>query len=117
MKLLELTLALVILALSTNYAHSKFNMEKIFQNIVKPKAKESIKSKNAVKFSFSNCGPSSDPFTVASLMVHPDPVKLPGNITLNGEANIKSDLTGPMQVKSRNEKPVLGNLLIEGYFY
>jgi hypothetical protein len=37
-----------------------------------------VLSNQAFGFSFSNCGPNTDPFIVNLLSVQPDPIKTPG---------------------------------------
>jgi hypothetical protein len=40
------------------------------------------KEPELVGFSWHNCGPGSDPFQVKSLDLTPDPVRVPGNVTV-----------------------------------
>ena len=77
MRLTEAVLVLEILALSITIVYSKFNLEKVFENIVHPSNSLTTKKAN-VKFSYNNCGPSTDILTVNSLSVSPEPLKLPG---------------------------------------
>ena len=60
-----------------------------FQNVVLPQVKS---------FKFSNCGKSSDPINVSSLELGPDPVKIPGNITVAVQAKVGQDLKAPIKV-------------------
>ncbi|CAF1616251.1 unnamed protein product [Adineta ricciae] len=44
-------------------------------------------------FSWQNCGPSSDPVQAKSLSVSPDPILVPGNLTLGLTVNVASTIT------------------------
>ena len=54
-----------------------------------------------IKFSYSNCGPSTDPLFVQSLSVSPDPIKLPGTITVTGAFEFTKNITGPITVRNQ----------------
>ncbi|CAF1028089.1 unnamed protein product [Adineta ricciae] len=43
-----------------------------------------------LKFSWENCGPSTDPIKIVSLAVGPDPIRLPVNITKPLPADIEA---------------------------
>ena len=77
MKSFNLMLHIVVFAFCMHIAYSKYNVNKVFESIFHTST-TSAKPKNTVQFSFNNCGPSTDPFTVSNLAVQPDPVKLPG---------------------------------------
>ncbi len=51
-------------------------------------------------FTFENCGKSSDPIQVTKLVLGPDPVKIPGNISLAVNASTSKILAAPIKVKS-----------------
>ncbi len=53
------------------------------------------------KFSYQNCGPSTDPFQVNSLQISPDPLRIPGSVTLSGDAKIAQNITGPLTMNVR----------------
>jgi hypothetical protein len=77
MKLYEILLAFEVLSFSLTVVYSKYNLEKVFESIVNPLNSKTTKKTN-VKFSFNNCGPNTDILTVNSLLVYPEPLKLPG---------------------------------------
>ena len=90
-------LLFVLVLIYASQVYCKFNIKKLFHHDAAEHKNEPVTPKK-LKFSYENCGPASDIFIVDSLMVTPDPIKLPGNINLNGEVNIKSNITAPLQV-------------------
>ena len=69
---------------------------------------------NQVKsFKFQNCGKSSDPIQVESLTLGPDPLKIPGNITLAVKSSTSQDLTAPIKVNSFCHR--FGQSIVFGY--
>ena len=76
--------------------------------------KLSLKEKNPLAFSqkesgpmvqgftFENCGKSSDPIKVTKLQLGPDPVKIPGNISLAVNASTSKVLAAPIKVIESN---------------
>ena len=55
--------------------------------------------KSLKTFSFTNCGPSTDPFIVSLLSVQPDPIKLPGKINVDAIVQISQNITEPLTVR------------------
>ncbi len=53
-------------------------------------------------FTFENCGKSSDPIKVTKLQLGPDPVKIPGNISLAVNASTSKVLAAPIKVIESN---------------
>lgn len=51
-------------------------------------------------FKFENCGPDDDTFKVKSLDLQPNPLKLPGTITVAVAGSIGQNVTGPISVIS-----------------
>ena len=49
-------------------------------------------------FKFQNCGKSTNPIQVESLTLGPDPLKIPGNITLAVKSSTSQSLTAPIKV-------------------
>lgn len=49
-------------------------------------------------FSYSNCGGAQAMANISSLSVKPDPVSLPGPITIATKIDIGSDLVQPLKV-------------------
>jgi len=49
-------------------------------------------------FKFENCGPADDTFKVNSLDLRPNPLKLPGTITVGVECTLGQNVTGPLSV-------------------
>jgi hypothetical protein len=98
MKHLKLFTIFFIIAIATNQITCKFNLNKILEKYRLLFAKRPISESNSkiLKFSYQNCGPNSDPFQVNTLQITPDPLKLPGDVYLTGEANVKQNITGPL---------------------
>eukprot|EP00043_Microstomoeca_roanoka_P008484 m.81701 g.81701 ORF g.81701 m.81701 type:complete len:201 (+) comp14262_c0_seq1:214-816(+) len=57
-------------------------------------------------FNFHDCGQASDPGHVSKLTISPDPIKLPGNVTVAVAASLSSNVTSPIQVDLTMEKKV-----------
>ena len=49
-------------------------------------------------FSWSSCSKDGDPSNLTSLSVSPDPIKLPGNVTLAFSGNLNVNLASPLAV-------------------
>ena len=96
-------LLFVVVLFYASQVNCKFSIKKLFHHDATENKNEPA-TPHKLKFNFENCGPASDIFIVDSLMVTPDPIKLPGNINLNGEVNIKSNITAPLQVCYLNLK-------------
>jgi hypothetical protein len=104
---------IILFVVALSQVSCKFNIKNLFHKYHDENANANTNTKmtpHKLTFSFQNCGPSSDIFIVDSLMVTPDPIKLPGNLNLNGEVNIKSNITGPLQVSLKTIKCL--NLII-----
>ncbi len=69
----------------------KYNLQKLY------KAYANELEEN-VKFSYQNCGPPSDPVKINALSVSPDPLHVPGVITISAAATLEKDLTAPLTV-------------------
>ncbi|CAF0900342.1 unnamed protein product [Brachionus calyciflorus] len=82
----------------------KYNLNKIFESyekiFKKLESNEQINRPDSqltnLQFSFSNCGPSNDPFRVKSLSLLPDPLKIPGNVTFSGDATFDTMVSSPI---------------------
>lgn len=98
MKHLTLCTILIIIAIATNQISCKFSFSKILDKYRALFGKDSTGESNSkvVKFSYQNCGPNSDPFQVNTLQITPDPLKLPGDVYMTGDANVKQNITGPL---------------------
>lgn len=53
-------------------------------------------------FSWDNCDTGKDPAVVKSLKVEPDPIPVPGNITISVETMTKVSLSSPVKVSLGN---------------
>ena len=71
-----------------NLVVCKYNINKILKEA----------HNNSLKFSWQNCGPSNDILQLTSLNVSPDPVPLPGVLTIDINANLLSNVKGPLSV-------------------
>jgi len=69
--------------------------------MVVPKHAEQAKVSS---FSWSNCGSKSDPIQLKNLTVKPDPVKLPGQVTLEFAADVNVTLASPVQASIQLKK-------------
>ena len=98
--MLKLMIFALVLVLSLNNVDSKYNLNKLQKNYV------SYKLNDKAKFSFSSCGPSSDPVVLNSLTIQPDPVKVPGQITFSGDVSLKQNITGPLRLQLKITKIV-----------
>jgi hypothetical protein len=97
MQHLKLCTIFFIIVIVSNQISCKFNIYKILDKYRSLVAKPSIGVSNKIlKFSYQNCGPNSDPFQVNTLQITPDPLKLPGDVYLTGDANVKQNITGPL---------------------
>ncbi|CAF0781753.1 unnamed protein product [Rotaria sp. Silwood1] len=61
-----------------------------------------------LNFSWEDCGPSSDPIQVTSLTISPDPVEIPGDLTLAVSADITSALPTDIYIALTMERKVDG---------
>ncbi|XP_007528830.1 ganglioside GM2 activator [Erinaceus europaeus] len=59
-------------------------------------------------FSWDNCDEGKDPALITSLTVEPDPIVIPGNLTISGETKTDVALKAPQQVELTVEKEVAG---------
>ena len=55
-----------------------------------------------IKFSYSNCGPKTDPLQVQALSVSPDPIHFPGNLTITAAAALSSNISSPITVSIKD---------------
>jgi len=51
-----------------------------------------------LKFSWKDCGDSSYPASITNILLKPDPLQLPGNVTLGFNAKLDVDLKAPLKV-------------------
>lgn len=59
-------------------------------------------------FSWDNCDEGKDPVVVKSLTLEPDPIVIPGNVTVSAEAKTSVALKSPQKVELTVEKEVAG---------
>ena len=71
-----------------NLVDCKYNIKKILKEA----------HNTSLQFSWQNCGPSNDILQLTSLNVSPDPVPLPGVLTIDINANLLSNVKGPLSV-------------------
>jgi len=57
-------------------------------------------------FSFSDCAPANAPAHVTKLSISPDPVELPGNITVAAAAALTANISAPISAEVKLEKKV-----------
>eukprot|EP00069_Balaena_mysticetus_P010576 bmy_20714T0 len=58
--------------------------------------------------SWDNCDEGKDPAVINSLTVEPDPIVIPGNMTISAEVRTTVDLKDPLKVVLTLEKEVAG---------
>ena len=51
-------------------------------------------------FSWGNCGSASDPIVISSLSLQPDPLHIPGDITLSFNATLRTAVQAPIKVRN-----------------
>uniref|UniRef100_A0A8C6W3B7 GM2 ganglioside activator protein n=1 Tax=Nannospalax galili TaxID=1026970 RepID=A0A8C6W3B7_NANGA len=59
-------------------------------------------------FSWDNCDEGKDPAVLNSLTLEPDPIVVPGNVTVSVEGKTSIPLTSPQKVELTVEKEVAG---------
>nr|XP_004666581.1 ganglioside GM2 activator [Jaculus jaculus] len=59
-------------------------------------------------FSWDNCDEGKDPAVVKSLTLEPDPIVIPGNVTVSAEGKTSVPLTSPQKVELTVEREVAG---------
>ncbi|XP_059864479.1 ganglioside GM2 activator [Delphinus delphis] len=59
-------------------------------------------------FSWDNCDEGKDPVVINSLTVEPDPIVIPGNMTISAEVRTTAYLKDPLKVVLTLEKEVAG---------
>ncbi|XP_054547541.1 ganglioside GM2 activator [Talpa occidentalis] len=64
--------------------------------------------RRASNFTWDNCDEGKDPAVVTSMTVEPDPIAVPGNLTVSAEAKTSVPLLTPLKVELTVEKEVAG---------
>ncbi|XP_055286099.1 ganglioside GM2 activator isoform X1 [Moschus berezovskii] len=59
-------------------------------------------------FSWDNCDAGKDPAVINSLTLEPDPIAIPGNLTITAEAKTSAVLSDPLKVELTVEKHIAG---------
>ncbi|XP_008575906.1 PREDICTED: ganglioside GM2 activator [Galeopterus variegatus] len=59
-------------------------------------------------FSWDNCDEGKDPAVINSLSLEPDPIVIPGNVTVSAEGRTSVPLSSPQKVELTVEKEVAG---------
>uniref|UniRef100_A0A8C9AJS9 MD-2-related lipid-recognition domain-containing protein n=1 Tax=Prolemur simus TaxID=1328070 RepID=A0A8C9AJS9_PROSS len=59
-------------------------------------------------FSWDNCDEGKDPAVIKSLTLEPDPIVVPGNVTISANGKTSVTLTSPLKVELTVEKEVAG---------
>ncbi|KAM9731623.1 ganglioside GM2 activator isoform 3-T3 [Dama dama] len=59
-------------------------------------------------FSWDNCDAGKDPAVINSLTLEPDPIAIPGNLTISAEAKTSAVLSDPLKVELTVEKHIAG---------
>jgi len=58
-------------------------------------------------FSWKSCGQQSDPTTINDISISPDPITLPGNLTIGVDAKLNVPLTAPISLDLSIKKKVV----------
>ncbi|XP_053423408.1 ganglioside GM2 activator [Nycticebus coucang] len=73
-----------------------------------PAAPARIHLKQLGSFSWDNCDEGKDPAVIKSLTLEPDPIIIPGNVTVSAEGKTSVLLSSPQKVELTVEKEVAG---------
>ncbi|XP_057586670.1 ganglioside GM2 activator [Hippopotamus amphibius kiboko] len=73
-----------------------------------PAAPARLLSNRVSSFSWENCDQGKDPVVIKSLTLEPDPIVVPGNVTVSAEVKTIVDLESPLKVQITVEKEVAG---------
>lgn len=73
-----------------------------------PAAPVSVLSERLRSFSWDNCDEGKDPMVLKSLTLEPDPIAVPGNVTVSAEVKTTVALSAPQKVELTVEKEVAG---------
>ncbi|XP_037657983.1 ganglioside GM2 activator [Choloepus didactylus] len=76
--------------------------------LVGPAAPAQVRPHQFRHFSWDNCDEGKDPAVVKSLTLEPDPIAIPGNLTVSAEVKTGVPLTSPQKVELTVEKEVAG---------
>ncbi|KAG8509303.1 Ganglioside GM2 activator [Galemys pyrenaicus] len=66
------------------------------------------RSRQASNFTWDNCDDGKDPAVVTSMTMEPDPVAVPGNLTVSAEVKTSVPLSAPLKAELTLEKEVAG---------
>lgn len=77
----------------------KYNANKLLN-------KYNVIDEENLKFSYKNCGPSSDPLQFKSLTLSPDPIHFPGDVFVSADVSLANNLTSPITVSLKVVKVV-----------
>ncbi|KAG8225758.1 hypothetical protein J437_LFUL005717, partial [Ladona fulva] len=55
-------------------------------------------ARNKLRIAWSNCGTDSDPVKINDLTITPEPLSVPGLLTLTADVDLKSNITSPIKV-------------------
>ncbi len=87
--MLNCYIIILLLLLLNDRVDCKYNVNKLLKEA----------QNKSLKFSWQNCGPPNDILKLSSLNVSPDPVPLPGVLTIDIDANLQNNIKGPLAVK------------------
>lgn len=73
-----------------------------------PAAPAHVHLKQLSSFSWDNCDEGKDPAVIKSLTLEPDPIVVPGNVTISANGKTSVALTSPLKVELTVEKEVAG---------
>ncbi|XP_012513712.1 PREDICTED: ganglioside GM2 activator [Propithecus coquereli] len=73
-----------------------------------PAAPARVHLKQLGSFSWDNCDEGKDPAVIKSLTLEPDPIVVPGNVTISAQGKTTVALSSPLTVELTVEKEVAG---------
>jgi len=95
--------AIVLIAQMNYFVHCKYNLLRLlnkYQQLTEDMADDSMMQLQNVQkeFSFTNCGSASDPLQFKSLSIKPQPLHIPGPLTISTDISLLKNLSSPVTV-------------------
>jgi len=103
--------AIVLIAQMNYFVHCKYNLLRLlnkYQQLTEDMADDSMMQLQNVQkeFSFTNCGSASDPLQFKSLSIKPQPLHIPGPLTISTDISLLKNLSSPVTVALKIVKQV-----------
>ena len=98
-KNLSQAVVVILVAICVALVTGKFNIKKISDKN-ESDLKYANKPLSKIKYKYENCGSDQDPLQISALNVQPDPVRLPGNISVSVNVSLTVNVSSPVTVCS-----------------